>query len=158
MTAEVGRFVDFPGGDEQFAVLVDNRPGEHKGVVLQHPLFDKLLEHNPKLPDRFKNYRLHAKDLPATAHRQKHYADPMAVDAEGGQFDRRWLARMEPVRVRGQETGWFVIVQEDYETAIEATLNKLRGGLLGYGLVALALVALVMAGLWGMAKRLGGKT
>ena len=40
MTAEVGRFVQFPGDENQFAVLVDNREGKYKGVVVQHPLFD----------------------------------------------------------------------------------------------------------------------
>ncbi|MBU4273698.1 MAG: protein kinase [Planctomycetes bacterium] len=156
MTAEVGRFVDFPGGDDQFAVLVDNREGGHKGVVLQHPLFDKLLEKDAKLPDRFQYYRVASDDLPNTAARQEHYADPLAVDAEGGEFNRRWLARMEPVRVRDADTGWIVIVQEDYETAIDATLSKLKRGLRHSGAIALGLIALVMAGLWGMAKRLSG--
>ena len=66
MTVEVGRFVDcLRGGGKQFAVLVDNREGEHKGVVLQHPLFDKLLDSQRnlpaserKLPDSLKNYRV----------------------------------------------------------------------------------------------------
>ena len=48
MTVEVGRFIQFPGDENQFAVLVDNREGEHKGVVLQHPLFDKLLAEQPR--------------------------------------------------------------------------------------------------------------
>ena len=156
MTAEVGRFVDFPGGDNQFAVLVDNREGTHKGVVLQHPLFDKLLEKDAKLPDRFKNYRVSADDLPNTPAREEHYADPLAVDAAGGEFNRHWLARMEPVRVRGANTGWIVIVQEDYETAINATLGKLKSELLLTGMIALGLIALVVAGMWGMAKRMGG--
>ena len=156
MTAEVGRFVDFPGGDDQFAVLVDNREGDHKGVVLQHPLLDKLMEKETKLPDRFQHYRVSPDDLPDTAAREKHYSDPLAVDAEGGEFNRRWLARMEPVRVRDADTGWIVIVQEGYETAIDATLSKLKRGLFHSGLIALGFIALVMAGLWGMAKRLSG--
>ncbi len=66
MTVEVGRFIQFPGDENQFAVLVDNREGEHKGVVLQHPLFDKLLSEQPRLPDRFTKYRVTADDLPNT--------------------------------------------------------------------------------------------
>ena len=42
-----------------------------------------------------------------------------------------------------------MIVQEDYDTAISATLATLKRGLLHSGLIALGLVALVMAGLWG---------
>ncbi|NLX99445.1 MAG: hypothetical protein GXY83_25195, partial [Rhodopirellula sp.] len=131
-----------------------NRPGKHKGVVLQHPLFDKLLAKDAKLPDGFQHHRVSPGDLPDTAARQKHYRDPLALDSEGGEFNRRWLARMAPVRVRGKDTGWIVIVQEDYDAAINSTLVKLKRGLLRSGVIALGLVALVMAGLWGMAKRL----
>ncbi len=154
MTVEVGKFIDFPGTKNLFPVVVDNRQGEHKGVVIQHPLFDKLHDQHRKLPERFENYRVHADDLPDTLRRQEDYSDPLAVDPDGGDYKGRWLARMEPVRVRGGDTGWIVIVQESYETAIGATLDKLRLGLVRSGLIALGLVALVMAGLWGMAKRL----
>ncbi len=61
---------------------------------------------------------------------------------------------MEPVRVRGRDTGWIVIVQEAYDTAIGDTLGRLKQGLVTSGLIALGLIALVMAGMWGMAKRL----
>jgi hypothetical protein len=61
---------------------------------------------------------------------------------------------MEPVKVRDKDTGWIVIVQEAYDSAIGATLDKLTHGLIRSGLIALGLIALVMAALWGMAKRL----
>ena len=96
-----------------------------------------------------------ADDLPDTPRwREEHYSDPLAVDPEGGQYNRLWLAEMEPVRVRGRDTGWIVIVQEAYDTAIGDTLAKLKHGLVTSGLIALGVIALVMAGLWGMAKRL----
>jgi len=154
MTVEVGRFVELRGGDSQFAVLVNNRPGVNKGVILQHPLLDKLLETHPKLPDRFKNYRLADDDLPDTLERQEHYADPLAVDPQGRDYNRRWLARMEPVRVRGRDTGWIIIVQEDYEAAVHGVLKRLAEKLARYGIVALTVVILLMAGLWGTAERL----
>ena len=129
MTVQVGRFVQFPdGSDNQFAVLVDNREGKHKGVVLQHPLFDKLLAANAptgKLPDRFEIYRVNADDLPNTPQREEHYRDPLAVDPEGGEYDRQWLAQHGAGQVRGKDTGWIVIVQEAYDTAIGATLTEL---------------------------------
>ena len=64
---------------------------------------------------------------------------------------------MEPVVVRGKDTGWIVIVQEAYDTAIGSTLRELTRGLIRSGLIALGLVALTMAGLWGMAKRMSMK-
>lgn len=158
MTAEVGRFIDFAGTPDQFAVLVDRRGGEQTGVVIQHPLFDQLLDQQGSLPDRFQTYRVRDDDLPDARHPQlqEHYSDPLAADPEGGAFKRHWLARMEPVVVRGEPTGWVVIVQEAYDAAIGSTLENLKRGLKRYGIAALSFVALVMVGLWGLASQLDG--
>jgi hypothetical protein len=163
LTVEVGKFVKLPGLEEQFAVLVDRRKGDNEGVILQHPLFDKILAdpQQGKLPDRFNDadHRVGSDDLPDQKHpeRQQDYHDPLAVDPAGGEYDQHWLARMEPVRVRGDDTGWIVIVQEAYDTAIGSTLDRLQSGLLHYGRLALAMIALVMAGLWWFAARLAVK-
>jgi len=156
MTAEVGRFVELGGGEDQFAVLVDRRPGEHQGVILQHPLYDELLAREGKLPDRFQNYRLQADQLPDQKHPelQQDYHDPLAADPAAESFRRRWLARTEPVVVRGKPTGWVIIVQQAYDTAIGSTLDQLRRGLVRYGLAALGMVAGVMVVLWIVATRL----
>ena len=161
MTVRVGQFVKFPGNDNQFAVLANNREGKYRGVVLQHPLFDAMLEKQSdlppgrrKLPNRVEEYRVNADVLLDKRDRFEDYIDPMAADPEGGNYDQRWLACMKSVRVRGEKTGWMVIVQEAYNTAIGETLEKLTGGLIRSGLIALGLIALVMAGLWGMAKRM----
>ena len=154
MTAGVGHFVPLPGGDYQFAVLVNQREGTHKGVILQHPLFDRLMSAEGRLPDRFKNCRVRENDLPNTPERQQHYRDPLAADEDGGDFDRHWLAQMESVRVRDEDTGWIVIVQEAYESAIGSTLRELSSELVRSGIIALSLVALIMASLWALAKRM----
>ncbi|MEN6557619.1 MAG: protein kinase [Thermoguttaceae bacterium] len=148
MTVEVGRFIQFPGTRDQFAVLVDQRDGDHKGVILQHPRFDEL----PKLADRLKNYRLADDQLPDVRRRQRDYHDPMSQLAPRGGDARQWLARMESVRVRGRETGWIVLVQQSYDAAIGEPLDQLKKSLVRDGLIALTLVALVMAGLWGIAR------
>ncbi len=156
VTAEVGRFVELSSGHDQFAVLVDQRQGPHQGVILQHPLYDRLLAREGRLPDRFQNYRLHENNLPDDQHPelQQDYPDPLTADPAGQAFRRHWLARAEPVVVRGRQTGWVVIVQQAHDTAIGATLRDLQAGLVRYGLMALALVALVMATLWVVATRL----
>jgi uncharacterized membrane protein len=64
---------------------------------------------------------------------------------------------MEPVRVRNQNTGWIVIIQESYQSAIGATLQKLTHGLIRSGVVALVLIALVMGGLWALARYQGNR-
>lgn len=156
VTAEVGRFVQFPGDENQFAVLVDNRNGMYKGVVIQHPLCDKTAAKTPEAQpsDAIEGARIASDELPNTAWRQEHYSDPMAGEPGGEEYDRRWLAYMEPIILRDKDTGWLVIVQEAYDTAIGTTLDELTRGLIRSGAIALGLIALVMAALWGMAKKL----
>jgi hypothetical protein len=155
-TVEVGRFIKFPGSQEQFAVLVDFRAGKNQGLVVQHPLLDAMLERGG-VPDRFMAYRLAAGDLPDTREREENYLDPLAEDEAGGPYRQRWLAQMKPVEVRGEDTGWLVIVQEAYDVAIGATIARLQWDLIRNGLIALFLVALLMVGLWLFATRVGGR-
>jgi hypothetical protein len=157
MTVEVNRLLNFPGGSEsQFAVLVDNRLGDHQGVILQHPLFDKMqaASQDQKLPGRFQLYQVGANDLPNRPDREEDYHDPLAIDDEGGYYNQQWLAEMQSIQVRKQDTGWIVIVQESYESAIGTTLKRLTRDLIRSGAIALCLIAFVMAAMWGMAKRM----
>ena len=149
--------MELKGGDNQFAVLVDRRDGDNKGVILQHPLFDKLLAEQGKLPDRFKDddHRVGPDDLPKKIPAAVvQYGDPLAADEHGAAYDRHWLAYAEPVRVRGRDTGWVVIVQQSYQTVIGSTLGNLKAGLIRRGLTALLLIALVMIMTWWCAARL----
>ncbi|MGQ9576726.1 MAG: protein kinase domain-containing protein [Thermoguttaceae bacterium] len=154
LTVRVNRFVNLKGDENQFAVLVDLRPGDHTGMILQHPLYDRLLQTHNLLPDRLQRYRLAPEDLPLRDQTKRDYRDPLAADPEGGAYDRHWLAWMEPVSVRDGDQGWGVIVQEAYQSAIGQTLAELRSKLIGYGLAAVAMVVLVLVSLWSLAFRL----
>ncbi|MGW8256833.1 MAG: protein kinase domain-containing protein, partial [Thermoguttaceae bacterium] len=136
LTIQAGRFLELrlrSGDPDRFAVLVDTRPGENPGVILQHPLFDKWLSSKGSLPENIKNYRLSADELPDVPERQRRYHDPLAADPEGKAYRRHWLAWAEPVEIRGENTGWVVIVQDAYYAAIGNTLDKLTAGLFRYG-------------------------
>jgi eukaryotic-like serine/threonine-protein kinase len=172
ITVEVGQLIESllrggelqRGGEERrgaeqiFAVLVDSREGDNQGVILQHPLFDKMIETQGELPDRFQNYRIHADELPNVPERQKKYHDPIGGDPEGGRYDRHWLAQMASVKVRDSDTGWLVIVQTAYYPAIGYTMEDLTTGLLRYGLITLILIALIMTGLWAWAGSVSRKS
>ena len=156
MTVEVGRLLELRQGDQQFAVLVDRRKGDNEGVVLQHPLYDKLLTKEGRLPDRFQHRRVPAERLPTEEHpeRQVDYRDPMADDPAGTEFDRLWIARAEKIKVRDEDTGWLVIVQEAHDTAIGQTIDRLSRELIYYGLLGIGLVVLLLLGLWTLAVRM----
>ncbi len=157
LTVRVGRFMELESGDEKFphyqvAVLVDERPGAHSGMILQHPLLEQLAA----LPEsELTRYRLPLEKLPDTPEKGINFVDPLAPLAVSnglGPPNTRWLAQAAPVLVRGQPTGWWVIAQEPYDGypgTIGWTLAGLRRELLLYGLVALAVVVLITGALWG---------
>lgn len=153
LSVDVHRFVKMQEKKRQFAVLVDWRAGPNKGLILQHPLFDKFLEDQKNVPDRFQTYRLREEDLPDTQAKEENYVDPLAKDPEGGEYDKHWLAKQQSVSIRDGYTGWIVIVQESYEGAIGNTLERLKSSLLARGLVAVALIAGLSAVLWAFVIR-----
>jgi len=157
LMVEVGRFVEMKGGNGQFAVLVDWRRGDQKGVILQHPLFDAVLSEDNgsggrgKLPERFQKHQIGPSQLPDTPEKRRCYTDPMG--AEDAAFDTDWLAWSEPVIVDGEDVGWQVIVQQPEGRAIGSAIGPLRSKLIVYGLVALGMVSLVVVGLWAFVIR-----
>ena len=153
LSVEVGNFVDLLSGSDQFAVLVDAREGQSKGRILQHPLFDKLLEEQGELPDRFNDYQVKPEFLLAghdAGASFTNYVDPVADDPTGNDYAGTWLASESPVTVRDQPSGLFVLVQEKHDYAIKPTLQQLTGSLLTIGEIALAGMAVVLIVLWGI--------
>ena len=148
MSVEAGRFVQLEPGEDQYSVLVDWRSGQHQGLVLQHPLFAQLLKTEGKIPDRFREVRLKADDLPDTPERREDYVDPFGSEPDGEEFDRWWLAEMAPVEGREGSTGWILIVQRRYQTAIGRPLNELKRSLWRNGLVTFGVVAAVSSIMW----------
>ncbi len=165
LTVRVTRFVELEGTPAQFPVLVELRPGDHTGMILQHPLFDQVLLREQRLPERFQNYRLSKDALPpdldkGAVHDSRviAYRDPLASDPEGSLFARDYLAQAAPVRLSGggdsQDIGWMVIVQEDYDVAVRGPLEGFQKALVRYGLISASLVAAILLGLWTLTVRL----
>jgi hypothetical protein len=164
LTVEMGRLLrEFQGTDNRFAVLVENHDGPYKGVILQHPLFEEILESKDsggKLPASFNSYRVRLDDNGADdVHLETHYADPLGQDAAGREkYARPWIMAQAPVKLRrgpiaadGQatpiDTGWVVLVQEDYESALDP-VHALGKRLVREGLTALSAVGVTIVALW----------
>ena len=172
MTGELGHFAAFEAARNQFAVLVDLRPGEdgERGLVVEHPALDRELQVRPSRKgfhmdaefvaraerlgeQRAEEFRQAAagKDVPRgpPAVYEGGYHDPVLGEAGG-----EWLATLEPVIVKARgpaaaaDTGWVVVVQQRAADALRP-VESLRRDLLAGGLVALALVAAVITALWG---------
>jgi eukaryotic-like serine/threonine-protein kinase len=162
VSANVDRFLDIPEArPQQFAVLVDWREGPNKGLILQHPLFEKMREGNREVPKRFQFYHINENELPefAATSVRENYVDPLARDPEGKAYDVHWLAEASPVALRDRDTGFVVIVQESYDGAIGRTLRRLKDRLFSTTLVAGVSIVLATTVLWAVVVRsLGRRT
>jgi serine/threonine protein kinase len=162
LTVRVGRFLELESGQERFtasqmAILVDERPGDHEGVILQHPLFEQI-ENLAAI--KFARYRIPRERLPDRPEKGLDFSDPLAglYEELGVEMPaKRWLAQAAPVTVRGEPVGWWVVVQEaydHYEGTIGWTLARLQRGLMYYGLLAAGSVLFVFGAIWLLVLRL----
>ncbi|HZZ28132.1 MAG TPA: protein kinase [Pirellulales bacterium] len=158
-------FINLLEENRQFPVLVDVRDGAHKGLILQHPLLQKLRKESDSHIDRFVNdekYRISKEAIEQLKDGAAEYYDPLGKDDEGGDYRQPYLAAEAPVElVEGEgrkqhvvPSGWVIIVQDPYEQAIGMTLTQLRSSLLGSGAVALGVIGLVILGLWWLVLRM----
>ena len=156
LTIELGNFMRFPtGSDTQFAVLVDARDGRNKGVILEHPLYVDILANTNALPSAFSGYRVDVDQWQDGSICP--YVDPLGQDPRGTAYDRKWIAAKADVRrvengngnrdVEFENTGWVVLLQEDYYSAAEP-VYLLGTRLVREGLIALSVIVAVIALLW----------
>jgi hypothetical protein len=165
LTIELGNFVEFPGTETQFAVLVNARDGQNKGVILEHPLYDQILATSNALPSHFSQYRVDVSQWERTDVLRL-YRDPLGGDdKQGAAYQRDWIAAKAPVQLARtdaegnrhvEDSGWMVLVQEDKQAA--ATPVYLLGEkLVRDGLVALAVILAVVIALWYFVVRVLGE-
>jgi eukaryotic-like serine/threonine-protein kinase len=157
MSFDVGqRFIDVPESNEQhpwsgpFAALVQARDKEYDGVILQHPLIKKLLKtEGTKWQNRLAQYTVPIATLENELKvGDADYHDPLGKDKDGADYRQRYLAAQAPIEVQGRETGWYMLVQDSYDSAIGQPLAELRDSLLISGAAAFAMIGLVIAGMW----------
>ena len=144
LTVDIRVFLRFEDNSENFfAVLVDGRPGEHKGIVLQHPVYEELPA-DERLPESFTEHRVDVFE----GETARITSDPFADDPFGKAFDRTWLASQAEVKLTGDAgTGLVIQMQQDYDQLVQP-VRRLGRVFLRMGLLTLAAVAAVVAALW----------
>jgi hypothetical protein len=156
LTVEVGNFIrneQFGGTKEQFAVLVDGREGESRGVILQHPLYDRLLETQQQVPGKFSSeerFHVDLEDVDSSSGGGLDiYYDPIGRSEEGAEYTKPWVAARSLVLLPNRQlnTGLVVLVQESYDEAV-APINQLGHALLISGLGALLLMTSGVLIMW----------
>ncbi|MGE3776660.1 MAG: cache domain-containing protein, partial [Pirellulaceae bacterium] len=165
LTINLGDFVYFRSNQrpERFAVLIDGRPGPHLGVVLQHPLLDRLNSDRPGSVSEFQttHFRVTKEQL-QQLHQDPDYRfrDPLSQAPGGAAYRGDWIAAAERVRlpdVPSVSQEMIVLVQERWDEATQPV--KLLGSRLKReGLWALAGVVGVILVLWYVVIRVLGET
>lgn len=162
LTVELGSFTGFFNEPHLFAVIVDGRPGDNRGQILQHPLYDQIRpEEEQGLSEDLNKFRVALDRLGETNNQLYH--DPLGRDPRGARYRGDWVAAIAPVRLGGRngdenpdgttrDTGLVVLVQEDYEIAT-APVHNLARDLLRLGGWALLATLGVLITLWYLVYR-----
>jgi hypothetical protein len=91
------------------------------------------------------------------------YRDPFKTETSSTKSNR-YLAAAEPVRLKrrgssgekdgptSEDTGWLVVVQDDYATEV-APANQLKWKLLGWTLLAMSVAAVLVTAFWVVVSR-----
>lgn len=164
ITVELGGFVDFPDSPTRYAMLVDGRDGENQGVVLEHPLFDQLVETGQRIPASLVRTSIDLESLD----RSERFHDPIGRDPAGAAYRSECVvAQAEVVRAptgievgqrEAPKTGLLVLAVEDYQSVIEPT-HVLGRQLSQLAILAAVAFLAVAAATWaGVTRSLAGKS
>ncbi|MCA9179289.1 MAG: serine/threonine protein kinase [Planctomycetales bacterium] len=150
LTVDITVFLRFEEHtDHFFAVLIDSRPGDRQGLVLQHPLYEQLPD-GERLPDSFTQHRI-STFAPEEQDQSQLVADPFSKDPLGTAYDRPWLASQSRIRRRVADrlvdTGLVIQIQHDYGDLVEP-VRQLSRSYLRLGMLSLAAFASIVAALW----------
>ena len=161
MTLELGDIERFERTKSHFAVLVDGREGDHQGVILQHPLYDELIQEHHGDPTRISEliaelsqHQVNISQLDALS--SEVYVDPLSESRHGRDYAGEWIVGVEPVsllpkaNINGQDTvnsGLVVLVQEAYTPSV-APVDNLGSRMLREGINGLVAFVAVFLGLW----------
>ena len=179
VSVNLGNFVEFNNYNKHYAMMVDTRTGANPGVILEHPLFQELLEADGKIPSVLSDCRV---DLTQFDEKERLFRDPVGETDKGKEFDYDRLSivaqkevTMEDHRTAGIEnqmvldedgvrkpdtsqvgrldTGLIVLAVEDH-ASIVAPANDLSRQLGRLALLAALFLAGVTIVMWLFVKRM----
>ncbi len=91
---------------------------DHLSLIVQHPKFENLAKLDSARLEEFLNQSVEDKILMDEVDGSDNYVDPVGELPGGEEFRQRWLAGWQPVLVRDRPTGWYVLVQQSYDTVL----------------------------------------
>ena len=167
MTFELGEFISFNNaqvpraGRDEYAMLIEARANNENGLVLQHPLYDDLLEISrtsdadegrlPQINNRFEPSLV--EDL--RVGKVTTIRDPLGGHPDGGAYDDDWIVWAESFQPEFMNTNGplLLAVVQRYSLAVKP-VDDLGRKLLREGLTALAVFVAVSIALWYLVLRM----
>ncbi|HCK72455.1 MAG TPA: serine/threonine protein kinase [Planctomycetaceae bacterium] len=139
----------------QFAVFVDDRDGQRRGMILQHPIMDESAEAAAQLGQQGIKLSSDQLDDLQTVAGRLNYLDPVHEIQSGDEYAGRWIAVPENVRLptpinseqASEESELIILVQERYEAAT-APVRALALQLIVEGVLALLTVLITLFVFW----------
>lgn len=171
VTVDLGEFVEFANSKNQYAMLVDGRPGEFSGAILEHPLFTQVVADNGRLSDdlaqstidlnQLEDDSLFYDPVAKTALGAQDYGNaaiafPIAVMMQGADRvldDQQNTKEAENEQSQREETGLYVIAVQDYENIL-SDVRQLGTQLGRLAILAALLLLAVAIGMWFFVNRL----
>lgn len=162
-----------PNLQAQYVMLVDGRNPKNPGVILEHPLFNKVIQNDEKLSDELANMTV---DLDAALDDEV-FNDPVGKTKYGERFHfgRDSIVSIVDVAVEKldsrqpsgdpnkldiarspaprEATGLFVLAVQDYEHIL-ADVQKLESDLGRLAVLALLMLICVTLGMWVFVNRM----
>ncbi|MBX3416301.1 MAG: protein kinase [Pirellulaceae bacterium] len=153
VSVQMGEFVNFDAGKNQYAMLYDSRPGSKKGVILEHPVFGILQQRGEVQPKDSIAMRVQLEKIS-----QPIFEDPLSQLAAGEEFGGERLVATAPITFNNEESvpvdsGLNVAVLEDYREIIRPS-HELGNRLVRMAITAGSVLLLVAVGMWGLVARM----
>lgn len=98
VTVDLGGFVDFANQENHYVMLIDDRPGENRGIILEHPLHQKVINEMGILPEELGRLIV---DIQA-AQESKFFVDPVGSTQIGLDYNRPSIVGISPVTLRNR--------------------------------------------------------
>lgn len=153
LTVQMGEFVHFDAGRNQYAMMFDGRPGPKQGVILEHPLFGQRQNRDTVPVKDAVNLRVNLDEIASPIFR-----DPLGQLPIGEEYRAERLVATASIPFTGEgqqeiDSGLIVAVLEDYAGVIRPS-HDLGNRLMRMAATAAAILLLVALAMWGLVARM----
>lgn len=98
VTVDLGNFIEFRSVQDHYAMLIDTRPGVSPGIVVEHPLFQKVLKEQGRIPDELTECTVDIAEIKA----KQRFIDPVGGTEFGKsqKYHRESIVEAAPVTMQ----------------------------------------------------------